>query len=132
MPYAIDESKALVLVVVHAGTMSESSVVHMVLVRWKSEREREPASASASASADLERLAELVVALPDRIPGVLSAHCGPSTSPEGLERGFEWALVVAFDSSAARDGYLPHPEHEPVKELISRWADEVLVFDLVT
>ena len=97
-----------------------ASVVHVVLVRWKPEVSR----------AELDELTELTVAFPNTIPGVLAVHCGPSTSPEGLEQGFEWALVVSFASSSARDDYLPHPAHQPVAQLISRLAEQVVVFDV--
>jgi hypothetical protein len=95
-------------------------VMHIVLVRWKAEVSR----------ADLAELTELAVAFPETIPGALAVHCGPSTSPEGLEDGFEWALVVSFESSSARDNYLPHPAHQPVAQLISRLAERVVVFDV--
>ena len=72
----------------------------------------------------------MALRFPDTIPGALAVHCGPSTSPEGLEDGFEWALVVSFESSAARDDYLPHPAHQPVAQLISRLAEHVVVFDV--
>ena len=78
----------------------------------------------------LEELTELASAFPDTIPGVLAVHCGPNTSPEGLAGGFEWALIVSFASSAARDDYLPHPAHQPVAQLISRSAEQVVVFDV--
>ena len=100
--------------------MAIPSVVHVVLVRWKPEVSR----------AELDHLKELAVAFPDTIPGVMAVHCGTSTSPEGLEGGFEWALVVGFESSSARDDYLPHPAHQPVAQLISRWAEEFVVFDV--
>ena len=100
--------------------MAIPSVVHVVLVRWKPEVSR----------AELDELTELAGAFPDTIPGALAVHCGPSTSPEGLEGGFEWALVVSFASSSARDDYLPHPAHQPVAQLISRLAEQVVVFDV--
>jgi hypothetical protein len=100
--------------------MATPSVVHVVLVRWKPE----------VSSADLDELTELAARFPETIPGVLAVHCGPSTSPEGLEGGFEWALVVSFASSSARDDYLPHPAHQPVAQLISRLAEQVVVFDV--
>ena len=96
------------------------SVVHVVLVRWKPDVSR----------AELDELTESAVAFPTTIPGILAVHCGPSTSPEGLEQGFEWALVVSFASSSARDEYLPHPAHEPVAQLISRLAEQIVVFDV--
>jgi hypothetical protein len=96
------------------------SVVHIVLVRWKQEVSR----------AALDELTGLAGAFPDTIPGVLAVQCGPSTSPEGLEGGFEWALVVSFANSSARDDYLPHPAHRPVGQLIARLAEQVVVFDV--
>jgi len=102
--------------------MTASPVTHIVLVRWK----------PGIPSAHLQQLAEGVAAVPQGIPGVLSAVCGPSTSPEGLEGGYEWALVVTFANGSARDGYLPHPVHEPVKRLIGEWAENVVVFDVET
>ena len=101
-------------------TMATPSVMHVVLVRWKPEVGR----------AELDQLTELAVGLPATIPGAVAVHCGPSTSPEGLEDGFEWALVVSFESSSARDDYLPHPAHQPVAQLISRLAERVVVFDV--
>jgi hypothetical protein len=100
--------------------MAIPSVVHLVLVRWKPDVSR----------AELDELAELAGTFPDTIPGVLAVHCGPSTSPEGLEGGFEWALVVSFASRSARDRYLPHPAHQPVAQLLSRLAEQVVVFDV--
>jgi hypothetical protein len=104
----------------HSRTMTTPSVVHVVLVRWKPDVDL----------AGLERLTGLASAFSDTIPGVLAVHCGPSTSPEGLEGGFEWALVVSFASSTARDDYLPHPAHQPVAQLISQLAERVVVFDV--
>jgi hypothetical protein len=100
--------------------MAIPSVMHVVIVRWKPEVTR----------AELDELTRLAVAFPDTVPGVLAVHCGPSTSPEGLEGVFEWALVVSFESGSARDDYLPHPAHQPVAQLISRLAEQVVVFDV--
>src|SRR3954468_15849738 len=100
--------------------MAIPSVVHVVLVRWKPE----------ATGAELDEITEFASAFTDTIPGALAVHCGPSTSPEGLEGGFEWALIVHFASSSARDDYLPHPAHQPVAQLISRLAEQVVVFDV--
>ncbi|WP_170285624.1 Dabb family protein [Microbacterium rhizomatis] len=100
--------------------MAAPSVVHVVLVRWK----------PGVGSAELDELTALADAFPDTIPGIMAVHCGPSSSPEGLEDGFDWALVVSFESSSARDDYLPHPAHQPVAQLISRLAERVVVFDV--
>ena len=51
-------------------------------------------------------------ALKDQIPGILSFEHGANHSPEGLNRGMVHAVLVTFESPAARDAYLPHPAHQ--------------------
>jgi hypothetical protein len=64
------------------------------------------------------------------IPGIESIQVGVNTSPEGLAQGFTLGFVVRFEDAAARDGYLPHPDHVAVVPLVRAVADDVLVFDL--
>lgn len=96
------------------------AIEHVVLVHWAD-------SAEASSRA---RIAELSRKLPWVIPGIVSVAQGASVSPEGLEGGFEWMLVVRFEDAAARDAYLPHPEHLPLAALIGANAARVVVFDV--
>lgn len=49
------------------------------------------------------------------IRGITSFSWGPYSSPEGLNRGYTHGFCMTFESAAARDAYLPHPEHEKVK-----------------
>jgi Stress responsive A/B Barrel Domain len=100
--------------------VSTPSVVHVVLVRW----------GAGITPAALKELSVTASAFVQTIPGVLAVHCGANTSPEGLGGGFDWALIVSFSSREARDGYLPHPAHQPIAEQISRLADEVVVYDV--
>lgn len=72
----------------------------------------------------------LVVDFPQTIPDVVSVVEGRSTSPEGKEEGFDYALVVTFASPEARDAYLPHPAHRPVADAIGSHAERVVVFDV--
>ena len=71
--------------------------------------------------------------LKKKIPGLLSFAGGPYSSAEGLNQGFTHGFVMTFRDVAARDGYLPHPEHERVKELIlpmlEGGLDGVIAFD---
>jgi len=71
--------------------------------------------------------------LKKKIPGLLSFAGGPYSSPEGLNQGFTHGFVMTFSDGAARDGYLPHPEHEKVKErilpLLDGGLDGVVAFD---
>lgn len=96
------------------------TVVHVVMVRWRSDVSSEA----------LVEIREVIGRFSAEIPGVISVVEGASISPEGLESGFEWALVVTFESGAARDGYLDHPTHLPVAAFIGDWAEHVVVFDL--
>ena len=82
-----------------------------------------------------EQAAELLTALTDlkdrgTIPGILHVSGGYNNSPEGKSQGYDWGFVMWFEDAAARDRYLPHPEH---KELGGRYVapicDDVLVFD---
>jgi hypothetical protein len=64
-----------------------------------------------------------------KIPGLLALEHGAYESPEGLNDGFTHGFIMTFDHSASRDAYLPHPEHERVKEIVVPCLARVLVFD---
>jgi len=68
--------------------------------------------------------------LASTIPGIERVEEGGSVSPEGLEHGFDYALVITFRDAQARDAYLPHPDHQILAGQISRHAKRVIVFDL--
>ena len=71
--------------------------------------------------------------LKKKIPGLLSFAGGPYSSPEGLNQGFTHGFAMTFKDGPARDGYLTHPEHVKVKELIlpllEGGLDGVIAFD---
>src|SRR5690606_31849871 len=97
-----------------------AGVTHVVLVRWSPDT---PIETRESIRATARSLAT-------EIPGISRLVEGPSVSPEGLEQGFDYALILDFVDSAARDSYLPHPAHLPVAEKLGQHADSVLVFDV--
>ncbi len=99
---------------------TSGSIVHVVLTQWRSDAPGEA----------LAELREIIGRFQAEIPGVVSVTEGSSVSTEGLEAGYEWALVVTFESAAARDGYLDHPTHLPVAAVIGEWAERLVVFDL--
>jgi hypothetical protein len=68
--------------------------------------------------------------LQQTIHGILSIDMGENLSPEGLGQGYSLGFVVRFTDAAARDAYLPHPEHLAVVPLVQAVAEHVLVFDL--
>jgi hypothetical protein len=102
-----------------------SRVKHVVLLRFKREM---PA----------EALTQLLASVDDlryKIPGLLDVSAGSNSSSEGLAKRFTHGFVMTFADEASRDGYLPHPAHEVVKEQILHWidggADGVIVMDWV-
>ncbi|PZF56044.1 hypothetical protein DEI92_15555 [Curtobacterium sp. MCBD17_034] len=96
-----------------------SEIVHVVLVQWSGDH----------ASSE-QRAAELVRQHLPGIDGVTSVDAGPSVSSEGLEGRFDWMLVVGFRDRAALDGYLPHPDHQPVAAFLGGASADLVVFDI--
>ena len=68
-------------------------------------------------------------AMVGKIPGLEEVLCGPYESDEGLNDGYTHGFVMTFESAAARDAYLPHPDHEVVKNLILPRLARIVVFD---
>lgn len=70
-----------------------------------------------------------MVGMVGKIPGLLEMIHGPYKSDEGLNDGFTHGFIMTFDSPESRDAYLPHPEHERVKEIVVPCLERVVVFD---
>ncbi len=96
------------------------TTTHVVLVSWRD-----------GEAAEAEQLVRpLVAAFPQTIPDVLGVVEGRSSSPEGLEAGYDYALIVTFASAEARDVYLDHPAHQPVAQAIQQHSERIVVFDV--
>ncbi|MBO9097523.1 MULTISPECIES: Dabb family protein [Rhizobium] len=99
-------------------------ILHCVFLRFK----------AAVTAPEKQSIFEAIVALKQVIPGILDVKYGPNVSPEGLHGGFVDGFAVTFESGAARDAYLVHPEHVAVGERIVSSTDGglagLLVFDL--
>ncbi len=96
------------------------AVIHVVLIQWRGD----------TTAAQLERARSTARGMANRIPGIDGLNEGPSVSPEGLEQGHDYALVIRFSDTSARDRYLPHPVHQELVEQIREHAVAVTVFDL--
>ena len=101
-------------------TPSVTTISHVVLVSWRSGRQ---------ADAE-ESVRPAVRGFVDTVPDVLFVVEGHSSSPEGLEDGFDYGFIVTFATADARDTYLTHPNHLPVAEAIGAAAAKIVVFDL--
>ena len=64
------------------------------------------------------------------IAGIVDIAVGDNVNSEGKDLGFTLGFIVTFESRAALDDYLPHPEHLAVVPLVRAIADDTLVFDL--
>ena len=100
-----------------------SQYKHIVLLRFPPKTSHET----------IAEIFEAVDALRDMIPGIVDIDSGDYESPEGLNQGFTHAFVVTFTDVNARNIYLEHPNHEPVKQLIVDALEgnlaDVLAFD---
>jgi hypothetical protein len=98
-------------------------ITHMVLLRFRKD----------AAQQDVDRVFAELAGLKSRIPGLLSFSGGAYSSPEGMSKGFTHGFSMTFRDAAARDVYLPHPEHERVKTmvlaLLDSGLDGVVAFD---
>jgi hypothetical protein len=86
------------------------TVRHVVLVRFKTQ-------------VNVTEIFSALKMLQDKMPGILSISAGKDNSPEGLQRGNTYGFTVDFVDTAARDAYLPHPEHQRVGAMIVAAAE---------
>ncbi|HCO44265.1 MAG TPA: hypothetical protein DCZ11_11710 [Gammaproteobacteria bacterium] len=96
---------------------------HMVLVKLKPDSD-------AAAQALFARFREMV----GTFDGMMTFSGGPYSSPEGINRGFNYGFSMDFRDAAARDRYLPSPEHVAIAQdigplLDGSFDDCVVAFD---
>lgn len=94
-------------------------VKHVALFRFK----------EGTAQEQIDKVLEALMDLTESIPGIEDYVAGTNISPEGLNKGFTHGFVMTFTDAAARDAYLPHPEHERVKADVLPFIEDVVVFD---
>ena len=87
---------------------TEAPVRHVVVFKY-----------SEDASPDqIQTVTDAFRALQDKIPGIVAFEHGVNNSPEGLNQGYTHVYLLTFEDAAARDTYLPHPEHARFGELL--------------
>jgi len=87
-----------------------TSVKHSVVFKYK----------STATAAQIEEVTTAFKALKGKIPGIVTFEYGVNNSPENLNKGFTHVYLLTFESTSARDAYLPHPEHKKFGELLGR------------
>jgi hypothetical protein len=96
-----------------------AKVKHIALIKFKEGTSEE----------QIGQLFDELLDITETIPGIEDYVSGTNTSPEGLNQGYTHGLIMTFTDAAARDAYLPHPEHERVKSLLMAHVDSLIVFD---
>lgn len=108
-------------VLVAFSVKENAQVKHIVIFKYK-------------ASATPGQIAEATEAfknLKNKIPGIVSFEYGTNISPEGKNKGFTHVYFLTFKDEAARDKYLPHPDHNKFGELLTKLdvVEDVFVID---
>ncbi|MDQ4139322.1 MAG: Dabb family protein [Bacteroidota bacterium] len=85
-------------------------------------------------SATPEQIAQVTQelgALKSKIPGIVAFEHGVNDSPEKKNLGFTHVYLLTFENAAARDTYLPHPEHKKFGQLLGKLGimEDVFVVD---
>lgn len=94
-------------------------IKHLVLLKFK----------PGVTDAQIREVFAKIEGLKESIAGIIDFTSGPYSSPEGLNQGFTHGFITTFESAAARDAYLPHPEHERVKSEGLPLIDAIVAFD---
>jgi hypothetical protein len=99
----------------------EGPVRHVVVFKYK----------DGTSAEQIEQVTDAFRALQDKIPGIVAFEHGVNDSPEGRNLGFTHVYLLTFEDAAARDEYLPHPEHRAFGELLGRLGilEDVFVVD---
>ncbi len=85
-------------------------VRHIVVFKYKPDASQEK----------IDQITQAFKGLKGKIPGIVSFEHGINDSPENKNLGFTHVYQVTFKDAAARDAYLPHPEHKKFGELLGQ------------
>lgn len=94
-------------------------VQHIALIQFR----------SGTSQTFIEKVMDELRRLTKIIPGITDFSVGANNSPEGLANGLTHGFVMTFRDPAARDAYLPHPEHEKFKAMAVPHIEKVVVLD---
>ena len=99
--------------------VQDSLLRHVVLFKFK----------EGTAPEKIKEIEDAFVALPTKIPQIISFEWGLNNSPEGLNKGLTHCFFLTFKSEEDRAIYLPHPDHKAFGALLSGHLDDVTVVD---
>jgi hypothetical protein len=77
----------------------------------------------------IEAVRAAFLAIPHQISGVTAVEWGENDSPEGRDEGFSHSVLMTFANEAARQRYLPHPDHDALKAIFRPVLARIIVLD---
>ncbi|HSJ66738.1 MAG TPA: Dabb family protein [Anditalea sp.] len=81
---------------------------HIVIFKYKPQASTE----------QIDKITKAFGELKDSVPGITAFEHGINDSPENKHNGFTHIYMLTFKDAAARDNYLPHPNHQKFGELL--------------
>lgn len=115
MRHLLSAITALALIVAGLGfstlrTQAQGSgqVRHVVVFKYKPE----------ATPAQIQQITDAIRKLAATMPGILALEDGVNNSPENKNQGFTHVFLMTFKDAAARDAYLPHPDHVKFGQLL--------------
>jgi hypothetical protein len=98
-------------------------VRHVVVFKYK----------PGTSEAEIQQVTQAFRELKTKIPGITAFEDGVNNSPEKKNLGFTHVYLLTFENVAARDAYLPHPEHKKFGELLGKLGvvEDAFVVDYV-
>ena len=84
------------------------TVRHVVVFKYKPE----------ATPAQIQQITDAIRKLAASMPGILALEDGVNSSPENKNQGFTHIFLMTFKDAAARDAYLPHPDHVTFGQLL--------------
>ncbi len=104
-----------------AMQLAPTFVRHIVIFKYK----------DGSSPEQIQRATDAFRALQEKIPGIRAFEHGINNSPEGKNLNFTHVYTLTFDDLAARDAYLPHPDHAQFGTLLQQLGivEDVFVID---
>lgn len=115
---------ALPLVAPLMAYAQKPPVRHIVVFKYKQDATPDQIRQVTDAFRDLQK----------KIPGITAFEDGVNNSPEKKNLGFTHVYMLTFEDVAARDAYLPHPEHAKFGQLLGKLGvvADVFVVDYAT
>ena len=109
--------------VVVQGQTASGPVRHVVVFKYKPEATPD----------QIRQVTEAFAAMQKTIPGITAFEHGVNNSPEKKNLGFTHVYLMTFTDAAARDTYLPHPEHKKFGQLLGQLGilEDAFVVDYV-